>query len=110
MFRRRNVHLTFRSLFIEEHATRESAVVPYVTGEDYKVVAWLNAETWRANGVSYPHGSPMDYVDNCWSRVAVSGTGLREFLQMGAASDPAAARLLKSLSDQKWYVINEEEF
>lgn len=110
--RKRKPHLTFRSLFIEEHATRESALTPYVTGGAYMVIAWLNAVTWRANSVVFARegGFPIDYVDNCWSRVAFSGTDLRHFLQMGAAGDPAAARLLKFLGDQKWYVINEEEF
>ena len=76
------------------------------------MVAWLNAETWRANSVvlARERGLPTDYIDNCWSRVAVNGADLRHFLQIGAADDPAAARLLKSLDDQKWYVVNEEEF
>lgn len=87
-------------------------MAPYETGGEYKVVAWLDPKTWRADSVVYPRDGapPIDYVDNCWSRAAVSGSDLRVFLQAGAASDPAAARLLKNLSDQKWYVINEEEF
>ena len=55
------------------------------------------------------HDLPIDYVDNCWLRVAMDSTLLRLFLRSGPASD-LVARLLDKVDDRKWYVVNEEEF
>lgn len=83
-----------------------------MTGADYNVVSRLNAYTWPADSMNFARerGLPIGYVDNCWSRVALSGADLREFLKLGAAGDQAATNLLKSLVNDDWYVINDEEF
>lgn len=108
----RSGHLTFRSLFIEEHLSRESAVKPYQTGGEYFIVARLNAYTWPASSGANAGGPslPIEYVDNCWTRIAMSGTDVRAFLRLGSHVDQDAARLLMIVDDQKWYVLNEEEF
>ena len=53
---------------------------------------------------------PIDYVDNCWTRSPMSATGIRAFLRSGSHVDQDAAKLLMIVDDQKWYVLNEEEF
>ncbi len=103
----RSEHLIFRSLSIEVHSSRESVITPYVAGGEYSAIARLNAYTWRGDSVTYAkdRGLPIDYIDNCWSRAAMSGSDLRPFLQMGAASARDAADLLRSVDDLMWYVI-----
>ena len=99
-------------MFIEEHMSRESAVEPHQTGRKYLIVAWLNAYTWPAGGGADDGDASLliDYVDNCWTRTAMSATGIRAFLRPGSHVDQDAAKLLMIVDDQKWYVLNEEEF
>jgi len=40
----------------------------------------------------------------------MSATGIRAFLRSGSHVDQDAAKLLMIVDDQKWYVLNEEEF
>lgn len=99
-------------MFIEEHTSLASATKPYETGGEYLIVARLNAYTWPASGGAYAGGPslPIEYVDNCWTRAAMSGSDVRAFLRIGSHVDQDAARLLMIVDDQKWYVLNEEEF
>lgn len=104
--------MTFRSLFIEEHDDRDSAVAAYVTGAAYRVFGRLDAYGWSnpAWAFAREHGLAVDYVDNAWLRVAVDAAMLRGFLQGGAESDAGAVELIGRVADGRWYVINEEEF
>lgn len=104
--------MTFRSLFIEEHENQASALEPYVTGKDYALCGSLNAYSWTASAWSFAttHNLPIDYVDNCWLRVAMDSAFLRRFLQSGSGGDSIPALLIAKIDERKWYVVNEEEF
>ena len=103
--------MTFMSLLVEQHDTEASAREAHVTAREYAVCGSLDAWSWTASVSSFAatHGLPIDYVDNCWLRVAMDSTLLRLFLHSGPASDQVT-RLLDRVDDRKWYVVNEEEF
>ena len=103
--------MTFMSLFVEQHDTEASAQEAHVTGRNYSVCSSLDAYSSTASVSSFAatHDLPIDYVDNCWLRVAMDSTLLRLFLHGGPGSDQVA-RLLDRVDDRKWYVVNEEEF
>ncbi|MEO5938317.1 MAG: hypothetical protein ABIQ43_04835 [Sphingomonas sp.] len=104
--------MTFRSLTIEKHHSQAEATKAYSFEHKPNFLGSLNAYAWPASAVGFANACdlPIDYVDNCWVRVAVNGASLREFLQLGRAVDPAASEMPNNLNDDDWYVIQEEEF
>lgn len=104
--------MTYKSLTIEEHSDQQSATAAYRNNGDYKRFASLNAFTWPGSAWSFAQDNNLavDYVDNCWLRVAVNAQGLREFLGIGGGNHPEAFGALEKVCDGYWYVINEEEF
>ena len=60
-------------------------------------------------GFAAERGLHVEYVDNCWIRVAVDSGQLREFLTHAARLDDAA-QLATVVPPKRWFVINEEEF
>lgn len=101
--------MTFTSFFIEDHPDRESALAPFRSGADYRLFPLLQSismpSVWAT---AREHALPVDYVDNCWMRVAVDADMLRLFL--GTNGDPNAAQAIERVEDDHWYVLNEEEF
>lgn len=104
--------MTFRSLIIEEHSDAASAQAPYVAGANHPRFGSLNAYTWSfsAEVFAKAHDLAIDYVDNCWARVALPAPLLRVFLEMGGDGDPDWEELAGRVVDSRWFVINEEEF
>jgi len=107
--------MTFRSLFVEEHPSQASATTPYVdwaSKPDVPLFCSLNAYTWPTSawGFAREHNLHMDYVDNCWLLVAVDAEMLRKFLNAGRTEDADVPGILERVTDDHWYVINEEEF
>ena len=101
--------LTFTSFFIEDHSNRESALEPHRHGADYRLFPLVQSidlpTVWAT---AREHALPVDYVDNCWIRVAVDAPMLRRFL--AAKGDPKAAQAIARIEDDHWYVLNEEEY
>ena len=104
--------MTYRSLFVEEHPSRESATAPYELGRDAPLFCRLNPYTWPISALIFAreHQLHTDYVDNCWVLVAVDATMLRSFLGAGAGGDADVQSTIARVNDNRWYVINEEEF
>ncbi len=106
--------MTFRSLYVEEHADQASATTPHVSGSPRAASLFcsLNAYTWPISALFFAdeHDLHTDYVDNCWALVAMDGKKLRLFLKAGAEVDRDVPGILERVRDDRWYVINEEEF
>ena len=104
--------MTFQSLYVEEYESREAACADYVSGQESQMFASLNAYSWLGSPEIFAkeRGLPIYYVDNCWCRVAVNAADLREFLKLGVGTELELERLILSVSDERWYVITEEEF
>jgi hypothetical protein len=104
--------MTYRSLVIEEHRDAASAQAPYVLGVNHPPFGSLNAYTWRVSAEAFAavHSLTIDYIDNCWVRVALPASLLRIFLEEGGAGDPHAPDLVSRIVDSRWFVITEEEF
>lgn len=104
--------MTYRSLIVEEHETRESATAVFVAGGHYKIFALLNAFTWPSPAWAFARDNDLstDYVDNCWLRVALDAHTLRGFLALGAKTELNIGELIDRVENGHWYVINEEEF
>lgn len=102
--------MTFRSMFIEQYASRESATAPFASGQDHELFGRLNDAAGTLWSFAKSNKLEPDYVDNCWMRVAVDAAGLRRFLELSLARAPRASELLMLVPDGKWFVINDEEF
>jgi len=106
--------VTYRSLFIDEYPDRASAEAPYdrLKSVEHTTFCSLQAYTWpfSAQGFAEAWKLPVDYVDNAWLLVPVSPELARKFLRTGANIDPDIPGLIERINDDKWYVINEEEF
>jgi hypothetical protein len=104
--------LTFKSLYIESHPSRESAHADYVRGVRYEVVCSLNAITFPKSAVVFAkeHSLAVYYVDNAWARVAIDGRLLKQFMAFGAKTEIGLDPHLARIRDDRWYVIEEEEF
>ncbi len=101
--------MTFKSIFVEKHASHDAAKAPHVTGANYEIFGSLDAYTWPHSLKVFAdeNGLSIDWVDNCWIRVCVNGSQLRSFLALG--NDELTAMAAEARSTD-WYVINEEEF
>lgn len=103
--------MTFRSLFIEQYETHETATAPFAFGkEDHEDFGRLDDAAGTLWSFAKANNLEPDYVDNCWMRVAVDAAGLRRFLESALPHAPRAAELLTLVPDDKWFVINDEEF
>lgn len=102
--------MPFRSLFIEQYESRESATAPFASGNDDQLFGRLNDAAGTLWSFAKSNKLEPDYVDNCWMRVAVDAAGLRRFLELSLPRAPRAAELLTLVPDDKWFVINDEEF
>jgi hypothetical protein len=108
--------MTYRSLFVDEHPSRESATAPYVIGAPFSPgvsrFCSLNAYTWPVSAEAFAreHDLHTDYVDNCWVLIALDATLLRAFLGSGSDVDPCVHSIIARTDDDRWYVITEEEF
>jgi len=104
--------MTYRSLYVQEHPDEASATAPYLFANQAPVFCWLNAQTWPAPAWAFAreHDLHVDYVDNCWMLVALNGSMLKRFLRAGQAADPNVSAILERVQEDRWYVINEEEF
>lgn len=100
--------MTYRTLFVVEYPDRESATAPYDReAANQAPIFFLDADkSWgSAHWFAKERNLPVDYVDNCWLLVPVNATLAREFLSMADRAD-----LIERIDDERWYVINEEEF
>ena len=102
--------MTFRSLFIEQHESRESATAAFAPGQDNQLFGWLNDAAGTLWSFAKSNNLEPNYVDNCWMRVVVDADGLRSFLELSLSHAPRAEELLTLVPDGKWFVINDEEF
>lgn len=106
--------MTYRSLFVQECPDRASATAPYVrmSPPNRPLFCFLDAHAWPISASTFAHERNLhtDYVDNCWLLVAVDAVRLRTFLRTGEAVDPNVPDILTRIKDDRWYVINEEEF
>jgi hypothetical protein len=104
--------MTYQSLVIEEYPDAASAKATYVLGASNPPFGSLNAYTWPLSARTFAaaHGLTVDYVDNCWVRVAMPAPLFRIFLEEGGAGDPHAPSLTSRIVDGRWFVINEEEY
>lgn len=104
--------MTYRSLHIEQHVSRESALAPYVIGSEYTPFGSLNAWSFPISAEAWArkHDHAISYVDNAWARIAVDGQAFLQFLVFGSATEPDYAALIAAIDDGLWYVINEEDF
>lgn len=104
--------MTYQSLTIEEHSNQRTATAAYRYDGEYKAFASLNAFTWPGSALSFAEDNDLavDYVDNCWLRVAMNAENMRKFLSVGAECHPEAFGTIEKVCDDCWYVINEEEF
>lgn len=102
--------MTFRSMFIEQYASRESATAPFASEQDHELFGRLDDAAGSLWGYAKANNLEPDYVDNCWMRVAVDAAGLRRFLEYALPHVPHPKNLLELIEDDKWFVINDEEF
>jgi hypothetical protein len=104
--------MTFRSLTIERHETRESAQAPYRVDHSYHLIFSLNAFTFPKSLHSFAaeQDLPLSYVDNAWLRVAMDGRALKQFLDLGRRTEIGLDSQLQLIEDQRWFVVTEEEF
>lgn len=104
--------LTYQSLTIEEHADEDSAVAAYSLDAARPTFCSLNAYTWPRSAWAFARDKnlPVSCVDNCWIRIAVDAPRLRDFLNTGILADPSVKELFGRIREDRWYVINEEEF
>lgn len=104
--------MTFKSLIIESHRSRESAHADYVPGVNFPVFCSLNAFTFpkSAEVFATEHSLAIYYVDNAWARVAINGHLLKQFMAFGARTEIGLDAHLANIQEKGWYVINDEEF
>lgn len=104
--------MTYKSLIIESHPSRESAHAPYVVGANRPAIISLNAYSFPKSATRYAKEKGLDifYVDNAWLRIAIDGVCLREFLAYGSATEPSYDEYIAKINDDRWYVIQEEEY
>ncbi len=104
-----SVCMTFRSTFVEIHSSRDSAVEPYCRS-DVPLLKLMDSLTWGSlASFAGKHCLHVEYVDNCWIRVAVDNVQLSKFLT-NAAGLKDESQLATEVPLGKWFVINEEEF
>lgn len=104
--------MTYKSLIIESHSSRESAHAPYVVGVNQPAIISLNAYSFPKSATRFAKEKGLDifYVDNAWLRTAIDGRLLKEFLAHGTATEPSYAEYIAKIDDDRWYVIQEEEY
>jgi hypothetical protein len=102
--------MTYRSMFIEQYDSRESANAPFAAPISHRVIARLDDAAGTLWSFAKVNGLEPDHVDNCWMRVAVDGGQLRTFLTFVLPHVPHPADLATRIKDDQWFVINDEEF
>lgn len=108
----RGIAVTYRSLFIEEHASQAEAEEIYRRDRDVVIFGSLDAYGWKYPVARFAReqGLPDDYIDNCWVRVAMDAGTLTRFLQQDTEPSVKAIALLSKIKAGSWYVVSEEEF
>jgi hypothetical protein len=108
----RVVELTFRSLWVEGHTSRESAEAPYRLESPHDQLFTLNAFTFPKSLAVFARDSGLilSYVDNAWLRVSMKGSALKQFITLGLATEVKLTERLAVVDTDHWYVVNEEEF
>jgi thioesterase domain-containing protein len=104
--------MTYRSLFIEEHASQAAAEDVYRRDREVVVLGSLDAYRWHhpVERFARENDLPADYIDNCWVRVALGASALARFLQQDDEPPAAAVAMLGKIKAEAWYVVSEEEF
>ena len=104
--------MTFQSLMIETYPDSASAKAPYQPGVHGEVFASLNAYSFPRSAWVFAKANNLDVieVDNCWIRVPLPGSKLREFLNCESPGDPDLPDIAARIEDDAWYLLSEEEF
>jgi hypothetical protein len=104
--------LTFHSLTIERHPSRESAQAPFGAGESYGRLQSLNAFTFPKPlwAFAKEQGLDVSHVDNAWVRVAMDGHVLKQFMAYGDQTERDLEGQIALVDDHESFVVNEEEF
>lgn len=98
---------------------RESAIAPYDSrhSRQHEKFCSLNPSTFPGSAQRFAGAwkLPVDYVDNAWLLVPVSPDLTRKFLSIGTRLgtphiDPDIQGMIERVRDDRWYVINEEEY
>lgn len=95
--------MTYRSLWIEAHASQESAEAPYLFERAPEQLISLNAFTFAVPLSDFAKDRRLEltYIDNAWLRVAMGSEAMRHFVALGRPTEIDVNRQLELIEDDR---------